>query len=283
MINPWKKIALVCVSLAAWPTSGHAQNIVIKNGQKIAFLGDSVTAFGAGPSGYAQQVIRGLKANGINAALIGAGIGGNDSTQMLEREDADVIAFHPDWMTVSCGINDIWHHISLDQYKENLTKIVEKAQEANIKVIILTPTMIDENQASDMNQEMVPYVAFLHQLARDRKCLIADLNADMQAAVLAAGGGPKNKRGGKVITMDGCHPNALGHQVMALGVLKTMGLNAAQLQKAKNSWLDLPDICVVDLKGGLTLQQLQQLDGLAAKQNRPTPEVIGDLVSKSLK
>jgi lysophospholipase L1-like esterase/pimeloyl-ACP methyl ester carboxylesterase len=282
MISPRKIIALVLVLLTVWSTAGHTQNSIIKNGQKIAFLGDSVTAQGVGPSGYAQQVIRGLAANGIKATMIGAGVGGNDSAQMLAREDADVISYKPDWMTISCGINDIWHHITLDQYKENLTKIVEKAQAANIKVIILTPTMIDENLASDMNQQMIPYVAFLHQLAKDKICPIADLNADMRAAVLAAGGGAQNKRGGKVLTLDGCHPNALGHQVMALGVLRTMGLDSDQLQNAKNSWMDLKGICLVDLKGGLTVQQLEQLDALAAKQNRPTSELIGELVAQPI-
>ena len=51
------------------------------------------------------------------------------------------------WMTLSCGVNDVWHGergVPLSAYKKNITEIVEKAQAAGIKVMILTATMIGE-------------------------------------------------------------------------------------------------------------------------------------------
>jgi len=282
MTDSLKKIAIVCVLLTAWAASGYTQNIVIKNGEKIVFLGDSITAIGAdSPAGYARQVIRGLEANGIKASMVGAGVGGNKSDQMLARMDTDVVAQHPDWMTLSCGVNDVWFDLPLDQYRQNITKIVEKAQAENIKVVIMTATGIYEDPAGSKNQEMLPYNAFLRQLAREKNCLLADPNADLQAAVIAAGGGAQSKLG-NVMTSDGIHPNALGNQVVALSLLKALGLDAVQLQKARNAWLDLPHLCDVELQGSLTLRQYEELDALGAKQNRPTPEIIGDLVSKSL-
>ena len=284
MINSFKKIALVSILLTVVAVSGHAQftqNIIIKNGQKIVFLGDSITAMGTAPAGFAQHVIRGLEANGVNATMIGAGVGGNTSANMLARMDADVIANHPDWMILSCGVNDVWSDLPLEKYKQNMTQIVDKAQAANIKVVILTATVVGEDPATPKNQEMLPYNEFLHQLASQKKCPLADLNADVQAAIAAAGGGAQSKRG-NILTIEGIHMNALGNHVMALGVLKALGLNADQLKKAQNSWLDLPHICEVELKGGLTLRQYAQLDALAAKQNRPTSELIGELAAKSL-
>jgi len=56
--------------LAVTPCS--AQEIVVKNGQKVAFLGDLVTRWR--PTGYAQQVMRGPEANGVKADMI---LGGN--------------------------------------------------------------------------------------------------------------------------------------------------------------------------------------------------------------
>jgi len=283
MFNTFKLFSIVGIALVAWETNGQAQNILIKDGQKIAFLGDSITAQGVEhPSGYVQLVVLGLKVNGIKVTIIGAGVGGNKSNQMLAREDADVIDQKPDWMTISCGVNDIYGQLALNLYRQNMIHIIDKAQAANIKVIILTATMITEDQSAELNQKLIPYNSFLRQLAKDKKCPLADLNADMQAAVLASGGGPKTRRGGSILTNGGVHMNALGDQVMAIGLLKTMGLNADQLQKAQESWLDLPKICEVDLNGGLTVRQLQQLDALAVKQNRPTSELLGELVAKSL-
>ena len=269
------------MTLLAVAATGDAQGILVKNGQKIVFMGDSITAMGGAPAGYCQQVIRGLEANGIKVTMICAGVGGNKSNQMLARMDWDVIRNHPEWMTLSCGVNDVCVDLPLEEFKQNMTKIVAKAKAAKINVIILTATAIGEDPAAAKNREMAPYNAFLHQLAHEMKCPLADLNADIQQAVIAAGGGAQSKRG-NVMTPEGVHPNALGHEVMALGVLKAMGLTPAQLQKARSAWLDIPHLCDVDLKGGLTLRQYEQLDALAAKQNRPASELICELVSKTL-
>ena len=67
-----------------------AQGSVVKSGEKIAFLGDSITQQGAGgPGGYVRLVISGLEANGIKAEAIPAGISGLKSNQMLERHHQD--------------------------------------------------------------------------------------------------------------------------------------------------------------------------------------------------
>ena len=281
MHNQWKRFIFTCTTLVAVAATGHAQGVLVKNGQKIVFLGDSITAMGGAPAGYCQQVIRGLEANGIKATMICAGVGGNTSKQMLARMDSDVIANHPEWMTLSCGVNDVWSDLPLDEFKQSITNIVDKANAAKINVVILTATVIGEDQNAAKNREMVAYNAFLRQLAREKKCPLADLNADLRIAVTIAGGGAQSKRG-NVMTPEGIHPNALGQEVMALGVLKAMGLTSDQLQKARSSWMDIPHLCDVDLKGGLTLRQYEQLDALAAKQKRPTSELIGELVFKML-
>lgn len=73
----------------------EAASIPLKNGQKIGFMGDSITQAGAEPQGYVTLVIRGLEANGIQVSSIAAGIGGHKSNQMLERLDRDVLSKSP--------------------------------------------------------------------------------------------------------------------------------------------------------------------------------------------
>ena len=139
-------------------------------------------------------------------------------------------------MTLSCGVNDVWHGatgVPLDKYKENITKIVEQCQSAGVKVMILTSTMIGEDQPNPNNQKLMAYNEFLRTLAKDKKCLLADLNADMQAAIAKAG--PDKK--GNLLTGDGVHMNPAGNVMMATGVLKGFGLSSEQIAKAK---LDAP-------------------------------------------
>ncbi len=209
--------------------------IGVKEGEKIAFLGDSITQAGAHPNGYLRLVIRGLESAGVKTSAIPAGISGHKSNQMLARLEPHVLSKKPDWMTLSCGVNDVWHGkrgVSLDDYKVNITKIVDQCQSAGVKVMILTSTMIGEDQGNANNKKLATYNDFLKELAREKKCLLADLNADMQAAIAAS----EDKKGGKLLTSDGVHMNPDGNKMMATGVLKSFGLSAEQLKKARADW-----------------------------------------------
>jgi lysophospholipase L1-like esterase len=216
-------------------TVAKAEGPLVKEGEKIAFMGDSITQGGVGPKGYVTLAIRGLEAAGIKTTAIPAGISGHKSNQMLERLDRDVLNKKPDWMTLSCGVNDVWHGakgVPLDQYKTNITQIVEKCEKAGVKVMILTSTMIGEDQPNPNNQKLIAYNEFLRTLAKEKKFPLADLNADMQEVIAKAGADKK----GNLLTGDGVHMNPSGNQMMAKGVLKAFGLSAEQLEKAVKSW-----------------------------------------------
>ncbi len=271
-------MALTLLAAAVCP----AQELAVKEGQKIAFLGDSITAGGfASPTGYVRLVISGLKTHGVNAVPVPAGVSGHKSNDMLARLERDVISKKPDWMTLSCGVNDVWHGangVPLDQYKTNITAIVDKTQAAGIKVMILTATMITEDQAGANNQKLIAYNAFLRELAAQKKCLLADLNAEMQAAIkarVAAG-----ERPGNLLTADGVHMNPFGNQMMATGVLEAFGLNEAQVQKAREAWLDIPNSCDVSAK--ITLRQYEQLARKATAQKQSVSELLSPAVAKAL-
>ena len=67
--------------------SALSAQITVKSGEKIAFLGDSITQQGNWESGYINLVMSALEANGIKAVKIPAGISGHKSNQMLARLD----------------------------------------------------------------------------------------------------------------------------------------------------------------------------------------------------
>lgn len=266
--------------------SALAQEAAVQSGAKIAFLGDSITAQGAGgPGGYVRLVISGLEANGIKAEAIPAGISGHKSNQMLERLEKDVLSKKPNWMTLSCGVNDVWHGargVPLDQYKENITKIVDRCQAANIKVMILTSTMITEDQKAENNQKLIPYNDFLRALAAEKHCLLADLNAEMQAALAQAKKNQPRPQSGNYLTADGVHMNPAGNQMMALGVLQGFGLGEPQLAKARAYWLDIPGTCELAAKAKLSLRQYQQLSALAAQKKCSVDSLVGDAMTQSV-
>lgn len=222
-------VAGVVGACLAMSLNAAESGIKVKSGEKIAFLGDSITAQGAKPGGYCQLVLDGLKSKGVEATGIFAGISGHKSNQMLARLEKDVLIKKPDWMTLSCGVNDVWHGakgVNLEDYKKNITALVDQAQAAGVKVMILTATMIKEDQTNDLNQKLVPYNEFLRELAAEKKCLLADLNSEMQEALKAFPADDPNK--GKQLTRDGVHMNAEGNKMMAKGILKAFGVPAQE-------------------------------------------------------
>ena len=256
---------------------GGTSQIAVTDGQKIAFLGDSITAAGAKPGGYCRLVLDGLKKQGIETTGVFAGISGHKSNQMLARLEKDVLSKKPDWMTLSCGVNDVWHGargVNLEDYKKNITAIVDQAQAAGIKVMILTSTMIKEEQENDLNGKLLPYNAFLKDLAKSKGCLLADLNTQMQVALKTF---PKDAPKGTQLTRDGVHMNAYGNIMMAKGVLKAFGLSAEALSDIEQNWKNAPDSHSIRLNISMSLNEYEQLQ---KKLDQPVQQEFLNFVEK---
>lgn len=271
--------SLIALALFAAPAFTAAE-INVKSGEKIAFLGDSITQGGwSNPAGYVKLVIAGLDANGIKAEPVPAGISGHKSDQMLARLDKDVLSKKPQWMTLSCGVNDVWHGprgVPLDDamaksgtydekvalrgtYQKNIAAIIDQATAAGVKPVMLTATVIYENLASKENGLLAPYNDFLRQLAKQKKVPIADLYAMFEERIKA-----ENKPNEKVLTSDGVHMNTEGNKLMAIGVLKAFGLNETEIAKAKAAWVPLEAAAVEFGKQQATSRAKSAADKAAA-------------------
>jgi lysophospholipase L1-like esterase len=264
----------ISVSLPLHAADAAEKAIPVKSGQKIAFLGDSITAAGAKTGGYCQLVLKGLKQEGIDASGVFAGISGHKSNQMLTRLEKDVISKKPDWMTLSCGVNDVWHGargVNLEDYGKNITEIVDQAQAAGIKVMILTSTMIKEDQSADLNQKLLPYNAFLRDLAKEKGCLLADLNTEMQEALKTF---PEDAPKGKQLTRDGVHMNAYGNFMMATGILRAFSVPEAKLTAVVKSWKDAPGSKGIRLNVSMSISEY---DAIRAKEGKSPEEIFNAL------
>jgi lysophospholipase L1-like esterase len=281
-ILPVWRLLLISLLALRLPTV-RAADLAVTNGEKIAFLGDSITQQGYDtPAGYVRLVMSGLETSGVKAIAIPAGVSGQKSDQMLDRLDRDVLAKKPDWMTLSCGVNDVWHGakgIALEPYKQNIEAIVVKAQAAGIKVVILTATMIGEDQSNANNQKLIAYNDFLRSLAKEKNCRLADAGAAMQNAVAAA---KKTPVTGNLFTVDGVHMNPDGNMLMASTVLKAFGLTDSQVEAAQAVWLDIPSAVTLTGKTSLSVRQYKALSALAAKRKLTVNDLAADEFAKTI-
>jgi lysophospholipase L1-like esterase len=251
--------------------------VLVKSNESIAFLGDSITQFGAmSPGGYVRLVESGLAAQGINVTVIPAGLSANKSPDMLARLEKDVLSKKPTWMTLSCGVNDVMHGakgVELDAYKTHITAILDKCQEAGVKVVILTATQIGLPVTNPENTKLADYNAFLRDTAKARKLPLADLNAAMAAEQQAL----ERARIKRTLTGDGVHMNAYGNVMMAKGVLAAFGLSKPQITAAEAKWNTIPDIFEATVKIKLSLPELAALEAYAAGQNKSVDKNLPEL------
>lgn len=269
--------------------------LALKGGEKVSFLGDSITANGWNqPGGYVRLVAAGLKANGIEITPLPAGVSGNSSKDMLARFSRDVLEKKPDWVTISCGVNDVWHGdrgVPLEDYKRNMTSLVDQAQAADIRVMILTPTPIMEEPENAFNAKLADYNAFLRTLAAEKHCLLADPNADALAVFSAT---PKPRR---ILTVDGVHPNPHGAELIAASVLEAFGLDDSQLSKARAAWAQISQVWdvtvtyrrssgakVLSLTQALSRSEYESIEKSLTERDRPVsvPEFLQDAFRKNV-
>jgi lysophospholipase L1-like esterase len=174
---------LITVAVLFLSPSHARAEIIVKPGESVAFLGDSITHQGAeSPGGYVRLVESGLAAQGVEIVVIPAGYSGTTSKGMLQLLDRFVLSKKATWMTLSCGVNDVMHKaVELEDYKTAVTAILDRCQQAGIKVVVLTATQIGLPVTNPANVKLAAYNDFLRETAKARNLPLADVNAAMAA------------------------------------------------------------------------------------------------------
>ena len=154
----------------------------------------------------------------------------------MSRFDKDVVRRKPAFVTLSIGINDVWHRLGkphdaavLAAYKANVAKMVDMAQAAGIKVILLTPTLISEDAAAEGNKRLVAYVEAEKQISREKNCQLVDLHGMFLTALKRKPANVKEN----VLTSDGVHMKPPGDAIMAAGVLRALGVPDKKIAAVK--------------------------------------------------
>ena len=233
----------ITVALAAAVAAGTLfGKPLVKDGEKIAFIGDSITEFGNWPAGYVNMVVKGLELSGAKVEKVAVGHSAETSENMVKRFAKDVVAAKPDWVTISCGVNDVERmcvkgkkEVDYAKFEKNVRGMLDMAAAAGIRPVLLTPTIRWEDQPdSDQNQQILKLGAFMKEEAKARGIPVADLNALMRETMKTT---PPN--GKYRLTRDGVHMNFAGNAMMARGVLKALGVETTPA--IESAWRDLPD------------------------------------------
>lgn len=211
----------------------------------IITLGDSITK-GVRPGvepgeTFSAQLQDSLTKNGLNVRVQNVGIGGERTDQALERLDKDVIALHPQLVTIMYGTNDSWvdkdrkeSRITAEAYESNLRKIVKRLQDAKIQPVLMTEPMFGEDNpkngaGEEANLRISRYMQLCRTVATEMKVPLVDHFAHWGAM-------QKRKQRLQAWTTDGCHPNPAGHKEMAHRITQLMLPLVQRLADQTHAW-----------------------------------------------
>ena len=272
-VSVLKGTLFACVASFAFLSQGGEK--LVKSGDTLVFMGDSITDYGASRThGYPNLVVKGLATNGIAVTWHGVGIAGNTSTDMLNRFDTDVIAKHPDVVTISAGVNDCWFNkTTYEQFCSNELAMVAKVKAAGAKTVLLSPTTAgseidrdDIRHYADGVKEIVAAEGLSYAPTFEMlRSWIDDF--DNPALTLMNGNGLR-------ATYDGTHMAPAGDRVLARATLKGLGLDMDELAVAEAAWnaddtlvpLIAPPSSTSTISVNLTAAEAQAVAGLTLKQ-----------------
>ena len=230
-----RRFPILSVAFTMMAVAAQAEELKIAAGEQIVAIGDSITQAG----GYLRDIDAVFATQYPELkipAVVNTGISGQKAEDLVARFAQDVVARKPAIVTIDIGINDVWHRLSaphaedvLRRYEENLENMVDAAQAAGIRVVLCTPTVIQEDAASEGNKRLALYCDAVRRVAADKKCLLADLHAGFLDAIATR---PADAKGNQ-LTSDGVHMNAAGDWLMAEVILKTLGVPADKVAAAK--------------------------------------------------
>lgn len=205
----------------------------VKTGQKLLFVGDSITdagrtnGFGPFGQGYVS-FLRGLvmaRHPDLTLNFANRGVSGNTIRDLAARWEEDVLNERPDHLFVMIGINDVWRnfaagewrefHVPLNEFTETYEKLLQRSREAGIESIRLCGSFfVEPNREEPMRQLCERYNAAVQEFADKLALPFTDMQAVFDRLL--------EYQHPMTIAHDRVHPELHGHLAMAEEVCRTL-------------------------------------------------------------
>jgi len=224
---------IVAAAICSVVVSGStfADSPRLKPGDRIVFLGDSITQAGARPGGYVSLVREkiGTADKDLGIKVIGAGISGHKVPDLQKRLDRDVISQKPTIVVIYIGINDVWHSTRnrgtpKDQYENGLHDLVKRINKAGARVILATPSVIGEKPGgrNPLDKMLEEYSEISRKVAKATGSQMLDLRKQFVGHLKQANAEGKDRG---ILTSDTVHLNKAGNEFVAARMLEALGVN----------------------------------------------------------
>lgn len=223
----------------AFTLAAHAQAPVFKKGDRVCFVGNSITYNG----GFFHQIALyyATRYPDMDLDIINCGVPGNVAAQVIARMDSDILANKPTICVVKLGMNDVDKTLytkqagtqpdieakrqqALDTYRKNYETIIQTLLKYCGRVILQTPTIYDETAAlADVrlpgrNNALKRCAAIVKEFGVKYNLKVVDYWGPMDEIDRKYQQADSTRT---IIGPDRVHPGAMGHFIMAYEFLNS--------------------------------------------------------------
>jgi len=178
----------------------------MENPCKIIFFGDSIIK-GCAP--LFEKILKEKYPN-IKSETINAGVVGETSTDGLRRIN-ELIHQSPQIVIIGFGMNDWQKGVSKQEFKENISRMIDEFDEADARVLLTTINPIYQGFLKKSNKKIDEYNDIIRELARKKRIKIADVNSLWKRKIKPYWMGIRFK--------DKIHPNRKGYEIYCEALL----------------------------------------------------------------
>ncbi|MBS1872977.1 MAG: DUF1080 domain-containing protein [Acidobacteria bacterium] len=205
----------------------------LKDGDRVVFFGDSITdqrLYTTFAETYAVTRFPARKITFVHSGWGGDRVTGGGGGGVQVRLARDVVAYHPNVVTIMLGMNDGRYRKFdaqiFDIYSGGYKQIVKQLKTAlpGVRITAIQPSPYDDVTRAPTfeggyNAVLLRYSDFIQELARTESLTLADLNRPV-TAMLERAKSTDSAMALKIIP-DRVHPGAAGHLIMAEQLLKS--------------------------------------------------------------
>jgi acyl-CoA thioesterase-1 len=166
---------------------------------------------------------------------------------MRARFERDVLSHNPEVVSISVGVNDVWHGFydfeqnkelksfdprfgeDLREFREDLEWMATELSQRNVLTVFVSPTMIGEQEANRENALLAEYIVVMRKVAEEHEALYCPMNERMWEQLMCIR--PANPD--FALTTDGVHMTTIGAGIMAFNLLTTLGFKGEDFNHPK--------------------------------------------------
>jgi lysophospholipase L1-like esterase len=217
-------LALVA-SVAALSAGETPKPITVKDGDRIVFLGDSLTYLGGKEEpkkhvtkGYVRIVKETLQQKHKDIEVDWASTGGGTVQTLLSLLDKSVFPKKPTIVVIQIGCNDA-RGSTKEKFEAGLEELIDRLHKAKIRVVQCTCTSVGEKHdgTNPNDAKLETFAEVAREVAKRKNVPLNDLRKAFVEHWKRHN--PDNKASG-ILTYDGNHFNQAGMEFVARHMLK---------------------------------------------------------------